>query len=160
MIQLAAPTRDGPVGLIWLDEFPYHGKTFLNIPDEYKSLLDVLNDPDILKVGVSASMDAMHLASWWGITDREYVGDFFQGVVDLERQRDTDVQDFRLDEMCAHVLRRDLPKRKARKGDEKISHWRANELTEKMKEYAAHDASCAIDIWMNMQGFIHDNKKT
>ena len=36
---------------------------------------------------------------------------------------------------------------KARKADEKVSHWRAKELTKQMRRYAADDAAAAAAVW-------------
>ena len=157
MLQLASPAPQGPVGLIWLDKFPNHGKDMIG-NDEYADLLSLLSDPNISKVGVGASSDAKHLAAWWGITDKEYVSFFFSGLVDMDELDDGNS----LQEMCAAVLERNLPKLKekgARKKKEmrkkgrrvKTAHWRRDDLTQEMKQYAADDVSCAIDIWLKLQ---------
>ena len=66
-----------------------------------------------------------------------------------------------LQEMVAEVLQRDLPKLKEKdkqmkkemrkrgkiQAKFKTSHWRSDELTPQMKQYAADDASSALDIW-------------
>lgn len=59
--------------------------------------------------------------------------------------------------MCEIVLECNLPKMKEKNAGKnkrrrkqgkrvKTSHWRGD-LTKEMKQYAADDASCAIDIW-------------
>ena len=161
ILQLASPESNGPVGLIWLDKFPNHGKDMIG-DDDCKDLLSILSDYQILKVGPSVSKDAKHLANWWGITDKKFVSFYCSGATDLEEELDDRVRSKSLKEMCANVLERDLPKlkekgakrkkEKRKKGKHiKTSHWRRDELTKEMKKYAADDASCAIDVWKKMQ---------
>lgn len=157
MMQLASPLPDGPVGLIWLHYMPSHGKDIL-FEDDCKPLLRLLESSEIGKVGVSVHADAANLASWWGISDPDYVGHQFGRLISLEHEHhDERVANKSLAEMCSSVLQKDLPKRKVGKLDDpKKSHWRANELTEAMKVYAAHDAASTIDIWMALKGFQDD----
>lgn len=63
MLQLASPHESGPVGLVWLDKFPDHGRDMLN-DGACAPLTSLLADPAVLKVGVGASRDANHLAAW------------------------------------------------------------------------------------------------
>ena len=125
--------------------------------------MSILRDPNIAKVGVGASKDVKHLSQWWGIDSKEHTDCLFSFVQDLE----TDVLDDRvsfksLQEMCATVLKQDLPKLKEKNAKRKkeqrkrgkrnkTSHWRRDDLTKEMKEYAANDVSCAIDIWNIVQ---------
>ena len=158
MLQIAAP--EGPVGLIWLDKFPNHGRDILN-DSTYAPLASLLADSSISKVGVGIDKDAKNLASWWGINDREYVGHFISRLQDLTyvpelasyfpEDDDPKAQMTRLSDICAVVLKRDLVKVKTTKKDKKKSHWRAPDLTKMMKSYAAHDAACAVDIWMALK---------
>jgi len=168
MLQISA--LEGPVGLIWLDKFPDHGRNVLN-DNHYAPLATLLADPNIIKVGCSIEMDAKNLAAWWGINDREYVGHFITRMKDLSHlpeldlflveKGDSDSQMTRLSDLCAAVLGRNLVKMKSRREDKKKSHWRAPVLTDKMKTYAAHDATCAVDIWMRLMDLTlvsHDDK--
>lgn len=168
MLQLSSPAETGPLGLIWLDKFPNHGRDMLS-NDACKPLVSLLADPSILKVGVGVHGDAAHLASWWGITDRQYASHFFGGLVDLEELEDHEsLHDKSLREMTAIVLHRNLPKLKEKKSkrqkDRKrqgrsvpTAHWRRDQLTNRMREYAAHDSASAVDIWRKIQGFDEAN---
>jgi hypothetical protein len=84
MLQLAGPTAQSQVGLIWLDKFPDHGRNMLK--DEYEPLLNILTDSTILKVGVGASKDANNLAAWWGIDDTDDMKHFASGIIDIEHE--------------------------------------------------------------------------
>jgi hypothetical protein len=148
MLQLAAPGKDGPIVLIWLDKLPDCGKGVL-LDDKYEPLRTLLGDASVRKVGVEASGDARHLAEWWGINEREYVNHFISGIVDL----DDDIPSINLErrslkDMTALVLKRNLPKKKSKAKDATKAFWRAEILTDMMKEYAANDAAAGIDIWL------------
>lgn len=162
MIQLSSPAVDGPIGLIWLDKFKNKGRDVLS-NKVFRSLASILSNPSILKVGVSATTDAINLARWWNIEDTKDVRHFFAGVMDLEAELNEATQGKSLQEMCKSVLDRTLSKLKGpkknsfqkRRGKKsyKTSHWRTDVLTDPMKRYAAHDASSAVDIWMKIHGF-------
>jgi La domain/3'-5' exonuclease len=162
MIQLSAHSKTGPVGLLWLDKFPDHGRDVLS-NDAYAPLTALLADPTILKVGVGASKDVQHLARWWGIDDMKYIDHFFSGIVDIEEEVDENVSGKSLQEMSDLVLHRRLPKMKGKKlPNEQLrkhrrrtptAHWRTDDMTDRMKSYAVNDAACAIDIWMKINGF-------
>lgn len=160
MLQLAGPGEASPIGLVWLDRFPDHGRKMLG-NSKYESLLSILADPNILKVGVGASKDAYHLAAWWGVDDREHTGHFFSGITDLEGE--DGFQDKSLAEICEAVLEKKLPKlkqkmtkkQKKRKKQGRrtpTSHWRTESITKQMKEYAANDVASGIDVWMKLKG--------
>lgn len=167
MVQLAGPTTDSQVGLIWLDKFPDHARSMLG-EEEAQPLMDILADASILKVGVGATKDAKHLAAWWGITDRDYVGDFISGVVDIDGEIDDasfEATEMNLAKLCETVLERQLPKRKQKVSSKNkkrkrqgrsapTAHWRVSpgQITQEMKEYAANDAASGIDIWMKLKG--------
>ena len=161
MLQLASPDPKGPVGLIWLDKFPNHGKYMIGDP-KYEALLSILSSPDIFKVGAGVTRDAQHLAAWWGISDKDHVEYYLSGMLDLESEWDDRVNEKRLQDMCESVLGCRLPKlkeknakknKKKRKNGKKVktSHWRRDELTQDMKDYAADDVSCSIDVWQHIQ---------
>uniref|UniRef100_A0A7S4J1T0 HTH La-type RNA-binding domain-containing protein n=1 Tax=Odontella aurita TaxID=265563 RepID=A0A7S4J1T0_9STRA len=161
MLQIASPEPNGPVGLIWLDKFPNHGRDLIS-DDGCKDLISILSDHQILKVGPAVSKDAKNLANWWGITESNYVGYYFSGLADLDNELDSRLTGKSLQDMCADVLERNLPKvkekgakskkEKRKKGrGVKTSHWRRNDLTNEMKKYAADDASCAIEVWIKVQ---------
>jgi hypothetical protein len=161
MLQLSAPNSNGPVGLLWLDKFPNVGRDILT-DDAYAPLQSLLADPAILKVGVGASKDAQHFAAWCGIEDRDCIGYFFSGIVDIEEEVDERVQRKNLVIMCEQVLQRHLPKikqkRRKMKGTKErkvgdTAHWRADELTDQMKKYAVNDVACGVDVWMAVHGF-------
>jgi ribonuclease D len=159
MIQLAGPGDKAPVGLIWLDKFPNHGRDVIGM-DKCKPLLDILADYEILKVGVGASKDVRHLAEWWGINDGKFIDYYFAGFIDLEYEGN--VRDKSLAEMCKSILNKILPKSKEKlsKNQKKrkkegrrtpTAHWRRKDVTKEMKEYAANDAACGIDVWMKLK---------
>lgn len=162
MMQLSAP--DGPVGLIWLDKLPDHGRGVLHDP-VYAPLTNLLVDPTIVKVGMSIHSDAKYLAAWWGINDNDYVQHFFSNLQDLRDMPELSDCFTGNDEKtglvaaCATVLKKGLRKRKTTEKNRKISHWRAPELTTDMKQYAANDASVAVDVWMALKvGRKHNNR--
>ena len=61
---------------------------------------------------MGVSKDVKHLAEWWGIKDEKFVSYYFSSLTDLEDQSDEDVAWKSLQDMCASVLERDLPKLK------------------------------------------------
>ena len=149
------------VGLIWLDKFDNNGKDMLSDP-ECEPLLSLLADSSVQKVGVAVTSDAKCLASWWGVTDTSFTSHYFSNMVDMNHITDNDkLCNKSLQEMVAEVLERDLPKLKEKdkqmkkemrkrgktQAKFKTSHWRSDELTPEMKQYAADDASSALDIW-------------
>ena len=165
MLRLASPGHNGPVGLIWLDKFPNHGKDMIGRQHEtpgHKELFSILRDSSNPKVGVGSSLDARNLVAWWGMTIPGY-----GGLVDLEDevfcgQIDPQLNVDSLKDLCASVLQKNLPKIKEknrvknkakRKAGHivKTSHWRRDDLTKEMKIYAAADASASIDIWLHLQ---------
>lgn len=161
MLQLAGPGEDSPIGLVWLDKFPDHGRKMLG-KNEYEPLLRILADPSVLKVGVGASKDVNHLAEWWGVNDRKYNDYFFGGITDMEDVH-ADVHGKSLAEMCEFVLDRKLLKLKQKMSKKQkqrkkkgrrtpTAHWRTNDITKQMKNYAANDAASAIDVWMKLNG--------
>lgn len=160
MLQLASPNKKGPVGLVWLDKFPDHGRNMLHEQD-CAPLTSLLADPAILKVGVGASKDAANLTRWWGVNDNEYASHFVTGVVDLEE--DERLLGKRLSDMCEEVLDRRLAKQKqskqqkmkVKRGAKKkhTAHWRRDSLTDEMKKYAVNDVACGVDVWMKIHGF-------
>jgi hypothetical protein len=156
MLQLAAPAKDGPIVLIWLDKLPDYGKGVL-LDEKYEPLRTLLADSRIRKVGVEASGDARHLAEWWGINDKAYVNHFISGIVDLEDDIPcTNMERRSLKDMTALVLERNLPKIKSKRKDAKKAFWRAEKLTDMMKEYAANDAAAGIDIWLTHKDMVED----
>lgn len=128
MLQLASAEDDGPCGLIWLDKFPNHGKDVIRARHEekaYAELLSILEDSTISKVGSGISKDARHLADWWGINDPDFVHYYFTGMFDLEDEL-LDFQEYSITEgakslqdMCASVLQKDLPKLKEKNSQRK-----------------------------------------
>ena len=161
MLQLASPDPKGPVGLIWLDKFPNHGKDMIG-DSKCEALISILSSTDISKVGVGITKDAKHLAAWWGITDKDYIKYYVSGMIDIEGEWDDRVNEKGLQEMCESVLERKLPKvkeknskqkKKKRKKGKRVmtSHWRCKDLTKQMIQYAADDASCSIDVWRQIR---------
>jgi 3'-5' exonuclease len=158
LIQLSGPLPTGPVGLIWLDKFPNHGRDLLTNPS-YAPLAALFADPKLLKVGVSLSNDAINLASWCGVTEKDHRDYFFSGIVDIEEETDENVNGKSLQEMSTLVLGRHLAKIKGKRRSEKdrkkrvpTAHWRTQNMTELMKTYAVNDVSCAMDVWMKIHG--------
>ena len=71
-------------------------------------------------------------------------------------------KDKSLAEMCKAVLNKRLPKskeklsknqKKKRKAGRRTptAHWRRKDITKEMKEYAANDVACGIDVWMKLK---------
>jgi len=158
MLSIASSDR---VGLIWLDKFDNNGKDMLSDP-ECDPLLSLLADSGVQKVGVGVTSDTKHLASWWGVTDASFTSHYFSNMVDMNHITDNDkLCNKSLQEMVEEVLQLDLTKLKEKdkqmkkemrkrgkiKAKFKTSHWRSDELTPEMKQYAADDASSALDIW-------------
>jgi hypothetical protein len=173
MLQLASPIPNSVVGLIWLDKFPDHGRGMLS-DDNAQPLLEILSDSSILKVGVGSTADAEHLASWWGINDKDYVSDYIAGVVELSDEIEDELFDREagLVGLCEQILGRTLRKRKHKPSGRqqklkkqgkphRTAHWRVppNQITKDMKMYAAHDASSGIDVWMTMKKLNKEAKK-
>jgi hypothetical protein len=153
MLQLASPDPTGPVGLFWLDKLPNHGKSILHDGEAYKPLLSILASSDIEKVGVGLTSDVRHLLDWWGVSDAAtYSPYFIANTVDISEvySSDTRVADRSLQEMCESVLQLHLRKRKSISRNKKRSHWRAEVLTKQMKEYAANDAACAVEVYLSL----------
>jgi 3'-5' exonuclease len=158
MLQLSPPENTKPVGLVWLDKFCDHGRGMLNAP-ECAPLTQLLADTSILKVGVGTSKDVRNLARWWGITDKEYAAHLVSGVIDLESEER--LTGMSLQDMCESVLDCFLFKKKGKTRPKDYrkrkrtptSHWRTDNITGQMKEYAADDVACGIDVWMKVKGF-------
>ena len=60
--------------------------------DNYKDLLSILSDYQILKVGPAVLLDVKHLANWWGITETKFVGYYFSGMTDLDHEPEGRIQ--------------------------------------------------------------------
>jgi hypothetical protein len=164
-MQLSAPGRKGPVGVLWLDKFPNHGRDMLS-DKKCAPLLSLLADSTLQKVGVGVSKDAKNLASWWGVDDKKYINHFITNMIDLENELDENVNQKSLQEMSALVLQRNLPKLKQRgrkrekRSRKKITaHWRKDELSPQMREYAVNDAACSIDVWLHINGLVGGAKQ-
>ena len=167
MIQLCGPTKtDGPVGLIWIDRFPDHGRDLLTNAHAYEPLLKIFADPKLLKVGVSLSYDTLNIARWCGITEKKDVEYFFSGIVNIDEIQDNDnVRNKSLQAMAELVLHRNLPKIKGYRRSLKdrirrapTAHWRNDNITGLMKSYAANDVACSIDVWMRIHNLTLLNK--
>jgi hypothetical protein len=164
LIQLAGPSPTGPVGLIWLDKFPNHGRDLLANPD-YAPLTALFADPKLLKVGVSLSYDVVNLASWCGVTEKDHRDFFFSGIVDIDEVTDENVNGKSLQEMSKLVLGRHLAKIKGKRRSERdrkhrvpTAHWRTDSMTALMKTYAVNDVSCAMDVWLKIHGLVNSKK--
>lgn len=158
MIQLSCPNPDGIVGLIWLDKFPYHGQG-VAMDQKCKSLMDLLANPLLLKVGVGTTADVMNLAAWWGINSDEYEK-YFACFVNLsDTTTDTKTETRSLRDWVSLTLQQSLPKRKATrskkktKGKAKTAHWRSDTLSNQMKTYAVNDVASGIDVFNKLNGF-------
>ena len=162
MLQIAAP--GGPSGLIWLDKLNEHGRLLFTDP-QLEPLFSLLSDASVLKVGVGVLADAKNLAAWCGETNPQLVGSLIGGVTELSSLPDPRIRDkISLRVLCQRVLGQNLPKRKyhgKKQGCEsKKAFWRADQLTKDMKMYAAHDASCALDIWFHANKEAHGAAST
>ena len=169
VLQLAAP---GLVVVIWLDKLPEHGHGILA---RCPSLMALLSDPEILKVGVGSFADALSLSKWSppeeeiaGVVDlnklppavlRE-IGQAIQNPNSDSQHEETllpslvegNVRDnVSLVAWCRLLLGKRLKKAKF-KGSKtgkaaKKSHWRAAKMTDNMLRYAVDDAAASLAVW-------------
>jgi len=99
-----------------------------------KSLLQLLSNPDILKVGISVKDDFQAI--------RRKTDFFPAGFVDLQRMVTTvGIEDMSLQKIYAILFNKKISKR------QRLSNWEANELTELQKKYAALDAWACLKIY-------------
>lgn len=136
--------------LIWLDRLDKRGFCIDDLPP---SLMQVMSDPRVLKVGVGASNDAKALASVWtsnmgGGSSTTTIRNFVE-LSHFIKDKSIDQIDspFSLENMCARFLNRRLLKIKSRKENAKKSHWRANQMTDLMIDYAADDVAVAWQLY-------------
>jgi hypothetical protein len=165
MLQLASETL---IVLIWLDKFPDHGRdvVFSENQENYKPLLDLLASTEVEKLTVGGRGDTINLAKWWGILLSEKISSqdedllidqYFGNIVNLvdaypwQSWGINKTEQLSLGNLCAFALEREMPKKYKKKRMKKLSHWRAKELTEEMRAYAACDARCLLDIRKAME---------
>ncbi|KAG9044589.1 hypothetical protein FS837_007876, partial [Tulasnella sp. UAMH 9824] len=135
LIQIADRTKIMLFHVSRMSEFP-------------SKLLEVIEDPDIIKTGVNISGDARKLFKDWGVQA--------QGIVELAMLAwEVDRQTMQshglksgwtnLANMVSMYLGRVLPK-----GAERTSNWE-QPLDELQMEYAANDAHCGLAIYKKLQ---------
>lgn len=106
-----------------------------------KSLIDLLENPSIMKVGLSIHDDFHNLRK---ITDVNP-----QGFIDLQ----TFVKDYKIADNSLSKIYAVVFGERVSKG-QRLSNWEANELTEAQQHYAALDAFACLNIY----NFLKDGK--
>uniref|UniRef100_A0A0P6JCY8 Exonuclease 3'-5' domain-containing protein 2 n=1 Tax=Heterocephalus glaber TaxID=10181 RepID=A0A0P6JCY8_HETGA len=137
LLQMASPS--GLCVLVRLPKLIYGGKT---LP---KTLLDILADGTILKVGVGCSEDASKLLQDYGLMVR--------GCLDLRylatRQRNSLLcSGLSLKSLAETVLNFPLDKSLLLR----CSNWDAENLTEDQVTYAARDAQISVALFLHLLG--------
>lgn len=103
------------------------------------SLVNLLSDPDVLKVGLSLKDDFMML--------RQRVQDFRpQGYVELQQYaKEIGIQDMSLQKLYANVFGKRISK------GAQLSNWEADVLNESQKTYAATDAYTCLQLYKELK---------
>ncbi|XP_005399097.1 PREDICTED: exonuclease 3'-5' domain-containing protein 2 isoform X2 [Chinchilla lanigera] len=134
---MASPS--GLCVLVRLPKLTYGGKT---LP---RTLLDILADGTILKVGVGCSEDASKLLQDYGLLVR--------GCLDLRylavRQRNLLYNGLSLKSLSETVLNFPLDKSLLLR----CSNWDAESLTEDQVTYAARDAQISVALFLHLLGY-------
>lgn len=103
------------------------------------SLVRLLSDPEILKIGLSLHDDFMML--------RQREPSFVPaGCIDLQDYvKDLGIKDMSLQKLYANVFHMKITKR------ERLSNWEADVLSEAQKKYAATDAVTCIQLYKQIK---------
>lgn len=98
------------------------------------SLIKLLSDPDILKIGLSLRDDFLSMSRLLKFSP--------QGFVDLQKiVREHDIEDLSLQKIYAILFRKKISK------NQRLTNWEAEELSEAQKKYAALDAWACLKIY-------------
>ncbi|XP_037688377.1 exonuclease 3'-5' domain-containing protein 2 isoform X3 [Choloepus didactylus] len=145
LLQMASPS--GLCVLIRLPKLICGGKT---LP---KTLLDILADGTILKVGVGCSEDASKLLQDYGLTVKGYLDLRYLAV----RQRNNlHYNGLSLKSLAETVLNFQLDKSLLLR----CSNWDAENLTEDQVIYAARDAQVSVALFLHLLGYPFSRNST
>lgn len=98
------------------------------------SLISLLSNPEILKIGLSLRDDFLSMSRRMKFSPR--------GFVDLQQiVRNYDIEDISLQKIYAILFNRKISK------SQRLTNWEAEELTEAQKKYAALDAWACLKIY-------------
>ena len=103
-----------------------------------KALSGLLEDPDVVKVGVSTHDDFHNLRRWEpGLEPR--------GFIELQQLvKRYGIEDMSLAKIYGILFRRKISKR------QRLTNWEAAELTDKQLAYAALDAVACVEIYSEL----------
>jgi hypothetical protein len=148
--------------LIWLDKLKHRGLHLNKLPP---SLLEVLSDPRILKIGSSVWRDGRALCDAWEQSSRQAssssscsscssstsTSDPFlsiKGMLELVHLfKSESPSGNSLEALCMSVLNQRMIKKKTTKEKSKQSHWRAAQMTDLMRSYASDDVAASLEIY-------------
>jgi ribonuclease D len=109
----------------------------LNGAGFFPSLVQLLSNPDVLKVGLSLRDDFVSMSRRTKFTP--------QGFVDLQKIVVThDIEDISLQKIYDILFQKKISK------NQRLTNWEANELSEAQKKYAALDAWACLKIYENL----------
>jgi len=98
------------------------------------SLIDLLSNPEILKIGLSLKDDFMSMSRLLKFSP--------QGFIDLQKiVQKHDIEDLSLQKIYAILFRKKISK------TQRLSNWDAEKLSEAQKKYAALDAWACLKIY-------------
>ncbi|MDR0614294.1 MAG: 3'-5' exonuclease domain-containing protein 2 [Dysgonamonadaceae bacterium] len=98
------------------------------------ALINLLSNPEILKIGLSLRDDFLSMSRRMKFSPR--------GFVDLQQiVRNYDIEDLSLQKIYAILFGKKISK------NQRLTNWEAKELTEPQKKYAALDAWACLKIY-------------
>ncbi|MDR1633230.1 MAG: 3'-5' exonuclease domain-containing protein 2 [Dysgonamonadaceae bacterium] len=98
------------------------------------ALINLLSNPEILKIGLSLRDDFLSMSRRMKFSPR--------GFVDLQQiVRNYDIEDISLQKIYAILFNKKISK------NQRLTNWEAKELTEAQKKYAALDAWACLKIY-------------
>jgi len=101
------------------------------------SLIDLLSNPEILKIGLSLKDDFLSMSRLLKFSP--------QGFVDLQKLvQKYDIEDLSLQKIYAILFHKKISK------SQRLSNWEAEELSEGQKKYAALDAWACLKIYKHL----------
>lgn len=110
----------------------------LNMTGLTKSLIELLENPDVIKIGLSLKDDFMML--------HKRASFHQQGCVELQDYvRQFGIQDKSLQKIYAILFKEKISK------SQRLSNWEADVLTDRQKQYAATDAWACLNIYNLLQ---------
>jgi ribonuclease D len=101
------------------------------------SLIDLLSNPEILKIGLSLRDDFLSMSRLLKFSPK--------GFVDLQKiVREHDIEELGLQKIYAILFRKKISK------SQRLTNWEARELSEAQKKYAALDAWACLKIYESL----------